>query len=311
MYMTPSAEVNDIIIGCIGRAQMVYPVGLHGFVFMSNHYHMLISVRDAEQCADFLRHLNSNIARELNRLLKQHGAFWHCRFHGIRVDDTEQDQMDRLRYMLSHGVKEGLVRGVREWPGASSVPWLLDGEPIRGTWHDRTAAWDAGRRKNFKPIPGQFEIVYELHLTPLPCWAHLPDHVWRRYVRRMVEEIETEAASTLRQAGILPLGVAGVWATDPHFRPAHSKWSPAPLIHSRDPERHRQWRAFLLRLLADYAAASEAFRAGDRTVNFPAGTFTPCGFSPWHAQLESPPKNQPCREPQLPAPRRDWPALAA
>jgi hypothetical protein len=45
-----------------------------------------------------------------------------------------------------HGCKEGLVAWLRNWPGIHSVRALLDGEPIRGLWFDRTKEYAARNR---------------------------------------------------------------------------------------------------------------------------------------------------------------------
>ncbi len=63
--LKPSPVVNDMVLGVLGRAQRLYPVDVHAFVFMSNHYHLLISVPDAQRMANFMRYFNSNLAREI------------------------------------------------------------------------------------------------------------------------------------------------------------------------------------------------------------------------------------------------------
>ncbi|HSJ74704.1 MAG TPA: hypothetical protein VK899_00705, partial [Gemmatimonadales bacterium] len=62
--------------------------------------------------------------------------------------DEEAAQVDRLIYVLSNGVKEGLVARVEEWPGVHSAHALLTGEPLEGIWYDRTlpAACGSGAR---------------------------------------------------------------------------------------------------------------------------------------------------------------------
>ena len=37
--LRPSEKINPIILGVIGRAQQLTGVRIHGFVFMSTHYH--------------------------------------------------------------------------------------------------------------------------------------------------------------------------------------------------------------------------------------------------------------------------------
>jgi REP element-mobilizing transposase RayT len=65
LLLRPSAEVNDLVLGVIGRAQHLFGVEIHAFVVMSNHMHILASVRDAAQLASFMSFVNGNIAREV------------------------------------------------------------------------------------------------------------------------------------------------------------------------------------------------------------------------------------------------------
>ena len=40
--MRPSGEVNEIILGIVGRGEIKYGVELYAFVFLSNHFHVLM-----------------------------------------------------------------------------------------------------------------------------------------------------------------------------------------------------------------------------------------------------------------------------
>ena len=62
--LKPTNELRSIVIGVLARAQKLYPVELHAFVFLSNHYHLLLSVDNALRLARFMNYLNSNLARE-------------------------------------------------------------------------------------------------------------------------------------------------------------------------------------------------------------------------------------------------------
>ncbi|HIE69526.1 MAG TPA: hypothetical protein EYP98_04830, partial [Planctomycetes bacterium] len=115
-------------------------------VFMSNHYHMLATADDAKQLAQFTGHINGNVARELNRLNDSSGRVWQRRFRAVPVDGNERAQLERLKYLISHGVKERIVKRVRDWTGASSVPWMLDGAEVAGNWHHRTAQYNDQQR---------------------------------------------------------------------------------------------------------------------------------------------------------------------
>ena len=53
--LRPSPEVNDIILGALGRAQARYGVELYAFVFLSNHFHLLLRVDSARADGRFRR----------------------------------------------------------------------------------------------------------------------------------------------------------------------------------------------------------------------------------------------------------------
>jgi hypothetical protein len=60
--------------------------------------------------------------------------------------EEEAAQVERLRYVLAHGCKEGLVERLRDWPGVSAVRALLEDESLEGLWFDRTREHVSRRR---------------------------------------------------------------------------------------------------------------------------------------------------------------------
>ena len=91
---------------------------IHAISFMSNHWHALVSVPDVEALSRFVQHVHSNVARLVQRLHGWDGSvFGKAAF--IAVGATAEE--DRLRYVLSQGVKEGLVRRCVDWPGVHSA----------------------------------------------------------------------------------------------------------------------------------------------------------------------------------------------
>lgn len=51
-----------------------------GFVYLSNHCHLLLRPRDSKQLADFMRYSNSKIAREVGRLHAWKEKIWGRRY---------------------------------------------------------------------------------------------------------------------------------------------------------------------------------------------------------------------------------------
>jgi REP element-mobilizing transposase RayT len=87
--LTPSNELNEIILGALGRAQELYPVGICTFAFASNHFHLLLRVESTHRLALFMGHFNSNLAREAGRLIHWREKFWGRRYQAIPVSEEE------------------------------------------------------------------------------------------------------------------------------------------------------------------------------------------------------------------------------
>ncbi|MEZ5332316.1 MAG: transposase [Thermoanaerobaculia bacterium] len=116
--LRPSRDLVEITYGLVARAARLYPVDVVDFVVLSNHMHLLLVARDSEALSEFMGYLDGNLAKEAGRLHDWREKFWGRRFQSVPVTDEEEAQVARLRYVLEHGCKEGLVRSPLDWPGA-------------------------------------------------------------------------------------------------------------------------------------------------------------------------------------------------
>ena len=271
--LRPSPQLKAIIEGTLAHFQKRYGMRVCGFVYLSNHAHLLLRPETVEQLANFMRDVNSKIAREVGRLHGWREKIWGRRYTDIIASHQTEDQVRRLRYLLEQGCKERLVASPKHWPGASSTRALLSGEPVEGIWIDRTAQYKAWERNESNP-DYRFTTICRLELSPLPCWEHLPWHRHQARVRSMVREIEDE------MEGIEVLGREAVCQQDPNDRPStNPRRTPAPRFHASDPQVRRalEWGYRLMRIA--YRQASEAWREG-KMVEFPPGCFVPGRYQP-------------------------------
>ncbi len=247
---------------------------VHAFAFLSNHFHLLLTVPDAQRLGAFMGYLNSNLAREAGRLIRWREKFWGRWYQAILVSDDEASQVARLHYLLAHGSKEGLVRSPKEWPGAHAAPFLLSGSAVRGRWINHSLEYTASR-KGIALQPRDLVEEESLQLVPIPCWAGLDDEQYRSRIAEMIQGIEQEATRKAAETGRLIAGRSFVLRQDPHFEPNRIKKGPAPLIHAHSREVRRQLRDAYATFLAAFRLSSERFRAGQLDVGFPQGCFPP------------------------------------
>ena len=272
--LRPSRDLNEIVLGILGRAARRYCVRLCAFVYLSNHCHLLLRPADACQLARFMGFVNGNLAKEAGRLHRWRERFWGRRYTDIVVSHEEPAQVARLRYILEQGTKEGLVRRPQDWPGAHSVEALLDGRPIRGIWFDRTREYEARRCGQ---RPGKYEFADEetLELSPLPAWDTLEPSARREAVQSLLSEIQSAARKASRGSDSSPMGVRRILRQDPHDRPGHQHRSPAPRFHAQAWRVRKGLELAYYEFRVRFRQAAEDLKLGRTGVEFPPGCFPP------------------------------------
>ena len=272
--LRPSRDLNEILTGVLAKAARRYPVGVVAYHALSNHIHMLVVPEDAQALAGFMSFFAGNLAKEAGKLHGWKEKFWGRRYSHIVVSDEPEAQQERLRYLLTQGCKEGLVRRPEDWPGPSSTEALLTGRSVQGVWFNRSAEYEACRSgKSFSKY--DFAEVLDLELTPLPAWAHLTAEQRQQRVRQVVDEITEETRQRSEQTGCKPLGVRRVLRQDPHAAPTHPKRSPKPIVHAAAHSVRQQLRIQFDLFRRAYREASQALRAGDASAEFPPGCHRP------------------------------------
>jgi len=272
--LCPNPAVDDIVVGVLGRAQRKYPIGVCYFTFASNHFHLYLDVDNALRLSRFMRYVNSNLARKIGRFVGWREKFWSRRYQAIVISNEAAAQIERLRYGLAHGVKEGLVERVLDWPGVHGAQALMTGEPVEGHWFDGKQEY-AARNRGEACDRMRFATLETLTLSPLPCWKHLPEEKRRQLVADLIVEIEAEAAAYRQRTGSQVLGSTAVRSQVPFDRPKKSKKSPAPLFHAASKAVRQELYGMYRWFVVAFRSAAEKLRAGDRTVSFPTGSFPP------------------------------------
>jgi hypothetical protein len=271
LLLKPSPELTDIILGIIGKAQSLYSMTIHAFVFMSTHAHFLLSPTSAGQLALFMQFVNANVAKEAGRLHLWRERLWSRRYRSIVVAD-EKAAHARIRYLLAHSAKEGLLANSASWPGPNCIAALTTGAILRGTWFDRSKAFLA-RQRGERTRPMQFATTFDIKLTPLPCLLDITEDAHQAHCRRVLSEIQTKAEADNKEKGRTPMTVEAILAQDPHSKPASTDRSPAPFVHASDDSAEQEFRVA-------YRAFVDAFRAGAQRLRERAREIRDM-FPPW------------------------------
>lgn len=279
LLLRPSAALNEIVLGVLGRAQRRYAMTIHAASFLSNHFHLLLSPVSTAQMADFMEYLGGNLAREVGRLVGWREKFWARRYRAIVVSNEEEAQIERLAYLLAHGVKEGLVARPEAWPGVHSVRALRDGCVLEGTWFDRTAQYRArqaaklGREGEGQDPAASVRSSERVVLTALPCWSDLPESAVRSRIVAMVDAIVAQGRRDGRTGR--PLGERAILKQHPHQRPPRPERSRALRFHAASGAMRAALHAAYVEFVLTFRDAAERLRRGDLRPRFPPGAFPP------------------------------------
>src|SRR5258706_11992150 len=106
--LRPGPQLNDVVLGVLGRAQRRYETTISAVFMMSTHLHLLMVVDDAKEPSAFMRYVKSKLAREVNRLTGWRGPVFDRGYELTVVTNEDAAQIERLRSELSHAVKGNL-----------------------------------------------------------------------------------------------------------------------------------------------------------------------------------------------------------
>ena len=279
--LKPSAELNDLILGVIGRALSIYPtIQLFLFKIASNHFHIILAAPDSNTLSKFMNHIDSNIAREAGRLYGWRDKFWSKRYHALSIED-DAELLKQVKYVLAHGCKEGLVASPLDWPGACCERALLYGEKLEGTWYDRAGFGEAEKRDGNARLK-DFAVRYEVPLTTLPILEGKTEDEQRAFYQHLVDEIEQETHQSCVDEGKPLLGVEAVLGMDPLSSSRNPKRGPAPPCLASTKIGRKRFRKAYRQFVTLYRQAVERLRRGDATARFPEGCFLPPLLCPPH-----------------------------
>ncbi len=116
----------DLLLETIHKAMELHPFIMLGYVFLFDHFHMIIQPTGESNFSDIMHSLKPNFTREYKKLLgipsSQSMKFWQKRFwdHVIRNDG---DLENHLHYIHFNPVKHGYVEDPRDWKYSSYIAW--------------------------------------------------------------------------------------------------------------------------------------------------------------------------------------------
>ena len=267
--LKPSPIVGQVYHFCLGVAALRYEVAVHGFVALSNHQHLALT-DTLGVLPRFMHWFDKTIACCLNAFYGRFESFWAPgSYSAVHLVDAEA-VIDGLGYLLANPTDAGLVNKGVAWPGPISRPEdLLSGPNQKVYSAKRPGVYFS---KNSK-LPERAE----LRLTLPPALEPLGEERAVRAIANWREEKEESARAKWKALGIPFLGRKKILAQSPFASPdtREPRFQLSPNVKCHDRWRRIEALQQLVAFRVAYREAYTSFRAGDRNVEFPEGTWGP------------------------------------
>lgn len=258
--LRPDDEVNNAFLYCLLEAAQKFGVSVLLAQMLANHVHVVL--HDPEgNVVELVHRFHTHLAKCINAYRGRWENMWSseppCLVELVALDDV----VDKLVYVATNPVEDGLVDAVHHWPGPATTRALLDGRPVRAR-----RPWFLFRDDGPMPeeVSGTFTIPAELG----------PQAQIVEVVRERIAAVEDRCARARAATGRPVLGRRQIlrqsWCAAPttheprrNLRPrvaARSRWARLEALQRN--------RDFLL----DYRRARARWLAG-LTAEFPVGTY--------------------------------------
>jgi len=259
--LRPSPAVNACIRYCMALAQRRSGVEVHSAVFLSNHYHILLTDPEG-QVPLFTEELNKLLAKSLNCHLGRWENFFSAGDQTSQVAlQSEHDVLAKTVYLLANPTNAMLVSHGDRWPGVRLF---------------RKGDYKAVKPKFFfrkEEMGGALPDQLNLTLSPPPIGVQ--EQRCDDVVKAAVSARERQLREQAKAKGRKFMGAKAVTAQNIYGSPTTlaPKRGISPRVACRDKWRRIEVLARLARFTLIYKEKRKEFLLGVAGVLFPVGTY--------------------------------------
>lgn len=285
--IVPNDFLNTIIWGILARAKTLYDIKVCHFVFMANHFHMLVVVNNPEHVDDFIGYIKCEIAHAINRLLgRRQKTIWVDGYDSpvlLTSDDIER----YIEYIYLNPIKANLVENIKDYPGVSSWDMLSSGihsikhKKIKRPQLEVLDSPQVSLNKQ-KAINNKLLSIdnpeYEFTLEPFACFGDISEKEKESIKRRLISKIEAESKKLIDKRKKEKKRVIGVTALKRQSileEYQATKYSKRMICISSDKELRIIFIEHFKTLCQKAKEIYQKWKEGDFTERIPAGLLSP------------------------------------
>ena len=294
--LPPNRTMKAIVKGIMARTQRDQKVTICQFLWMSNHLHILIITKDANDCVKFYTEVQKKITDALKRLL---GLSYLHLWEGTPMVALIPDVFtikDRIAYMYTNPSEADLEVSIERYPGLSSWNEFLQAQDNVDSLFTSSSPWIREKALEKLPSPSLSEKqdeffsnkfiklskkTHDLVLEPnawMKCF-NIKDPLEVKAINQsIIDDIRAREQQSILRRAVTGKGVIGA------HRLIHE-----PILKAHTPKKKSK-RIFVICCDKDLRIACikerqafqqernerlEQWRAGDFTSPWPPGAFRP------------------------------------
>jgi REP element-mobilizing transposase RayT len=183
-----NASLEKVILGYVAKYAARYDVKLYALAIEGNHIHGPALFPKCNR-ADFMRDLNSSVARAVPRNTSHPGGRFWARRYSNEFLPGDKDVEKYFFYTVLQAVQDGLVEKISDYPGYNCF-----NDAIWGRRHAfKVVRWgEYNAKKRWDPNTSivEFTDIVHLQYERLPGYEHLSQ---KEYAHLMMKKLEEHA----------------------------------------------------------------------------------------------------------------------
>ncbi|WP_165704197.1 transposase [Enhygromyxa salina] len=282
----PTEKVTQMLLFALAYTSSKFEISIHEVVYMSNHYHLLLTAH-TKCLPDFMEQLNSLTARALNAYRGTTGTNIEKGYNCVAPQDGEK-LLEHTVYTLTNPCASDLVTKARQWKGVTTARMRYGDEvvvskPKFGLWTPKPKKTSPKRKKRRRRSDARTRSKRDrstipktatLRLVRPPVRPELSDDELRDLVLGRVTARESELELVRQRAGKKVLKMRNVqkqhWAAMPG---AEELFGIRPTVSANDKNKRIAAIGNKKAFERAYEEARKRWLAGEKDVEFPAGTW--------------------------------------
>lgn len=278
LWFANNLPVEEATLGYAAKFSERYNIKLYALAIEGSHNHLSIKSPD-RNVSKFMQDFNSCVARSVGRLTPHYpGGSLFARRYSAEHLPGKDDLEEQFFYTVLQPVQDGLVPRISDYPFYNCFHDAVHGIPRTVTVVNWTA-YNAAKRYNNKVKIKDYTESYTLKYERLPGYESMSQRDYARMMNAKLEQRRMAIVKDRLERGLGFLGrerlleiVSGTPAKNPKRSGPRDH---RPRVLSICPDRRAEAKARYFDNYFAYKYASERYRKGDLSVQFPIGMYPP------------------------------------